>query len=64
MAPPSQLSIATSAVQRLIKEEASYYKELQQQEAHLQKIQASKDGDENLEYQVKQEASTMLLWCP
>lgn len=58
MAPPSQLSIATSSVQRLVKEEASYYKELQQQEARLEKTQASKDEDENAEYQVKQEAST------
>jgi hypothetical protein len=57
MAPPSQLSIATSSVQRLVKEEASYYKELQQQEARLEKALASKDEDENAEYQLKQEAS-------
>jgi tubulin-specific chaperone A len=57
MAPPSQLSIATSSVQRLMKEEASYYKELQQQEARLEKAQAAEDEDENAEYQLKQEAS-------
>jgi len=57
MAPPTQLSIATSSVQRLVKEEASYYKELQQQEARLVKTQAAKDEDENAEYQLKQEAS-------
>ena len=57
MAPPSQLSIATSSVQRLVKEEASYYKELQQQEARLEKALAAKDEDENAEYQLKQEAS-------
>lgn len=66
MAPPGQLSIATSSVQRLVKEEASYYKELQQQEARLEKTQASKDEDENAEYQVKQEASPCysILLCP
>ena len=57
MVPPSQLSIATSSVQRLVKEEASYYKELQQQEARLEKALASKDDDENAEYQLKQEVS-------
>lgn len=57
MAPPSQLAIATSSVQRLVKEEASYHKELAQQEARLEKLLASKDEDENAEYQLKQEAS-------
>ena len=57
MAPPSQLSIATSSVKRLVKEEASYYKEMQQQEARLEKALAAKDEDENAEYQLKQEAS-------
>jgi tubulin-specific chaperone A len=64
MAPPSQLSIATSSVQRLVKEEASYYKELQQQEARVEKLQASKEEDENAEYQLKQEASTCFLLTP
>ena len=57
MAPPSQHSIATSSVKRLVKEEASYYKEMQQQEARLEKALAAKDEDENAEYQLKQEAS-------
>jgi hypothetical protein len=60
MAPPSQLSIATSSVQRLVKEEGSYHKELTQQETRLEKLLASKDGDENAEYQVKQEACLVL----
>jgi tubulin-specific chaperone A len=64
MPPPSQLAIATSSVQRLVKEEASYYKELQQQEARLEKTQASKDEDENAEYQVKQEVSTCYSRAP
>lgn len=54
MAPPSKLAIATSAVQRLVKEEASYHKELEQQKARIQQLQNSTD-DENVEYQVKQE---------
>jgi len=61
MAPPSQLSIATSSVQRLVKEEGSYHKELTQQETRLEKLLASKDGDENAEYQVKQEVCLVLL---
>jgi tubulin-specific chaperone A len=56
MVPPSQLSIATSAVVRLVKEERSYHKELQQQEARVAKLETEKNGeDENSEYQLKQE---------
>lgn len=51
---PSQLTIATSSLQRLIKEEASYHKELSQQEARLKKLE-SETGDENREYMIKQE---------
>lgn len=57
MAPPSQLAIATGSVRRLVKEEASYHKELLQQQAHLDKILVSNGADENAEFQVKQEAS-------
>jgi len=59
MPPPSQLSIATSAVQRLVKEEASYHKELAQQESRIAKLEANPDGDENAEYQLKQEKSAV-----
>ncbi|KFY19008.1 hypothetical protein V493_08200 [Pseudogymnoascus sp. VKM F-4281 (FW-2241)] len=55
MAPPSPLAIATSSLQRLVKEEASYYKELEKQEARLKKIEASTEEDENREYTLKQE---------
>lgn len=55
MAPPTPLAIATSSLQRLVKEEVSYEKELKGQEARLEKILASKDGDENAEYSLKQE---------
>lgn len=55
MAPPTPLAIATSSVNRLVKEEASYHKELSTQEARLAKLQASTEEDENAEYQLKQE---------
>lgn len=51
MAPPSKLAIATSAVQRLVKEEASYHKELEQQKSRVGQLESS-NGDE---YQLKQE---------
>jgi len=57
MAPPSQLAIATSSVHRLVKEEASYHKELTQQEERLKKLIASEDGEENAEFLLKQEVS-------
>lgn len=55
MPPPSQLSIATSSVQRLVKEEASYHKELEKQLARLHNLKTNPDGDENAEFQLKQE---------
>jgi hypothetical protein len=55
MPPPSPLAIATSVVQRLVKEETSYHKELKSQEARLEKLVSSTDADENKEYQLKQE---------
>lgn len=55
MPPPSQLTIATSAVQRLVKEEASYHKELEKQQSRLASTKENKDGDDNAEYQIKQE---------
>lgn len=57
MPPPSQLSIAISSVLRLVKEEASYHKELQQQEARIQKLR-SETGDENAEFTIKQEVQS------
>lgn len=54
MPPPSQLAIATSAVTRLVKEEASYHKELEQQEKRIAKLEQD-GGDENIEFQLKQE---------
>ncbi|CAG8949465.1 hypothetical protein HYFRA_00007695 [Hymenoscyphus fraxineus] len=59
MAPPTPLAIATSSVNRLIKEEASYHKELSSQEARLAKLQDSTQEDENAEYQLKQERTAI-----
>ncbi|EHL02656.1 hypothetical protein M7I_1165 [Glarea lozoyensis 74030] len=62
MPPPSPLAIATSSVNRLIKEEASYHRELLSQEARLAKLEervakleGKTDEDENAEYELKQE---------
>ncbi|KAK3066176.1 tubulin folding cofactor A [Teratosphaeriaceae sp. CCFEE 6253] len=54
MPPPSQLSIATSVVNRLVKEEASYHKELERQQTSIAKLEQG-GGDENAEYVLKQE---------
>lgn len=54
MPPPSQLSIATSSLNRLVKEEASYHKELEHQQASIAKLEQG-GGDENLEYTLRQE---------
>ncbi|MCJ1482271.1 hypothetical protein MMC06_002434 [Schaereria dolodes] len=56
MAPPSQLSIATSSLLRLVKEEASYHKELVQQQSRIQKLQkGGGEEDENAHFRLKQE---------
>jgi len=54
MAPPSKLKIATGVVTRLVKEEKSYHKEIEQQEARVKKAETS-EGDDNAEYTLKQE---------
>ena len=54
MAPPSKLAIATGVVMRLVKEEASYHKEIKQQEARIKQTESS-TGDENAEYTLRQE---------
>ena len=55
MFPPSQLSITTSSVLRLVKEEASYHKELEQQQTRIKELEEEEEGDENAEFQLKQE---------
>ncbi|KAL9617850.1 MAG: hypothetical protein Q9160_007400 [Pyrenula sp. 1 TL-2023] len=49
MPPPSPLAIATSSLQRLVKEEASYHAELKQQEQRIQKLQGRVEGGAGVE---------------
>ena len=60
MAPPSKLAIATSSVQRLLKEEVSYRKEQESQVARIQKLE-SEVGDENKDFMLKQEVRLLVL---
>lgn len=53
--PPSQLAIATSVVNRLVKEEKSYHKEHEQQQARITKMEQSNSTEENAEYELRQE---------
>lgn len=67
MPPPSQLAIATSSVSRLLKEEASYHKELVDQEAQVQKLEQSiknggGDEDGNAEFMLKQNVCLPLFF--
>ena len=60
MPAPSQLAIATSSLQRLAKEEASYHKELQMQQQSIERLEKTQteETDEdrgNHEFQLKQE---------
>ncbi|OJJ01470.1 hypothetical protein ASPVEDRAFT_82995 [Aspergillus versicolor CBS 583.65] len=56
MAPRSQLEITTASVQRLVKEEASYRRELEQQKERIQKLEAQDpSADENRDYLLNQE---------
>lgn len=54
MPPPTKLRIATGVVVRLVKEEATYHKEIEQQEERIRKAETSQ-GDYNAEYTLKQE---------
>jgi hypothetical protein len=54
MAPPSKVAIATGSVLRLVKEEASYHKEITQQQERIKKLEDS-EGDENKDYTLRQE---------
>lgn len=47
MPPPNPLSIATSSLKRLIREEASYHKEQQQQEAAIAKLESQSEDKED-----------------
>ncbi|KAI8938905.1 hypothetical protein NX059_004762 [Plenodomus lindquistii] len=58
MAPPSKLAIATGVVNRLVKEEASYHKEIEHQEARIKEAETT-EGDENAEYTLRQERQAL-----
>ena len=66
MAPRTQLEITTSSVIRLVKEEASYHSELEQQRERIKKLESDQGGDdENQEYLLKQEVripNSHLIW--
>lgn len=58
MPSPTPLDVATQAVQRLVKEETSYHKELSGQQARVAKTEseiAAGTGDENAKYVLEQE---------
>lgn len=58
MAPASPLAIATSSVNRLVKEEASYHRELEEQTKRIAKLESeagTEDPEGNREYLIKQE---------
>lgn len=60
--PPSQLQIATSALQRLVKEEASYHKELESQQKRIADLEKQTDNeDENRDFKLKQEVSSLQI---
>ena len=63
--PPSQLSIATSSLNRLVKEEKSYHTEMKSQERRIKALEeATTNGDKeeegeegNREFSLRQEVS-------
>ncbi|RYC63509.1 hypothetical protein CHU98_g2703 [Xylaria longipes] len=60
MPAPSPLAIATQSVQRLVKEDSYYRKELVQQSEHVKKLEtdlkaSSESDDENATFMLKQE---------
>ena len=65
MAPRSPLEINTSSLLRLVKEEASYHKELQQQSERVKVLEGSNgngvvDEDGNRDYTIRQEVTIHL----
>ncbi|KAF4955291.1 hypothetical protein FGADI_4663 [Fusarium gaditjirri] len=63
MPPPSQLAIATGSVNRLLKEEASYHKEVEEEEAKIkalkEKIDSGANDDENASFMLKQQQTAL-----
>ncbi len=66
MPSPSQLSIAASSVNRLLKEETTYRTELANQERHLEQTQGKAETEEdegNRDFNIKQEVYLLLEIC-
>ena len=63
MPPPSPLAIATSSINRLLKEESSYRTELSTQQQRLPNLEAdTTDYDEgNKAFQIDQEVPSVLI---
>ena len=60
MPAPSPLAIATSVLNRLVKEEKSYHKELEQQNVKIAKLEAGEDADnENADFILRQQVSDL-----
>ncbi|KAL1953760.1 hypothetical protein VTO42DRAFT_2291 [Malbranchea cinnamomea] len=64
MAPPSPLAVATASVNRLVKEEASYHREMESQKKRIEKLEAEiaegiEDEDGNREYILRQERQAL-----
>jgi predicted HD phosphohydrolase len=58
MPAPSPLVIATSVLNRYVKEEKSYHQELEQQSARIAKLEAGEDADnENADFILRQQVS-------
>jgi tubulin-specific chaperone A len=56
MPAPSPLAIATSVLNRLVKEEVSYHKELEQQNVKIAKLEAGEGADdENADFILRQQ---------
>lgn len=64
MPPTAPLAIATSSVLRLVKEEASYHKELEEQTKRVAKLESETGDDEdgNREFLIKQEVLQVSLF--
>ncbi|KAH6898569.1 tubulin binding cofactor A [Thelonectria olida] len=64
MPPPSQLAIATSSVNRLLKDVASYHKELVEQEGQVRALEekiknGQNDDDGNASFMLKQQKTAV-----
>jgi tubulin-specific chaperone A len=62
MPAPSPLAIATSVLNRLVKEEVSYHKELEQQHVKIAKLEAGEGADdENADFILRQQVCVLVL---